>query len=149
MKNSDILQKLIALQKAVNDGGYNYEITLGFEEYSRCVTKEDFLIRLKESYPEFTMGQSCFLPSTDKEFWEKIDSTLLYEGDLKQSSMDKIKPLVLKFKQAVSSAIPPSSEFYHSDLPEGIPGYPVWWEFSFMIDTKAGSYILIYGSASD
>jgi|GEM_PF-5906670 len=149
MMNSDIQEKLTKLQRTVNDFGYNYEITLGFEEYSPCITKEDFLIKLKASYPEIKTEQLNFLPSTKKEFWQIIDTTLLYEGDLDPGSMDKIKPLVLEFKKAISSVIPLSSEFHQGYLPKGVPGYPVWWDFSFMIDTKSGSYLFIYGSASD
>lgn len=149
MNNLDIQQRLAALQQAVNDFGYNYEITLGFEQYSPCTTWEDFLANLLAAYPAVNTEQLNFLPSTEKEFWRIIDDTLLFQGDMTADSLNKVQPLVSDFKQAISPLIPETVKFYHSYLPNGIPGYPVWWDFSFVIDTKAGSFLFIYGSASD
>jgi hypothetical protein len=155
MDSSNVVKTMGAVQKTVNSHGFNYQLTLGFEMYSSCTEWEVFVQELLVSFPKVRREQLNFLPSTEMEFWQTIDTTLLYEKHaaddyaLKPGSIDKIRPLVDDFKQAISSLISPGSDFYHCDLPEGIPGYPVWWDFCFVIDTKSHGFCFVYGSASD
>jgi hypothetical protein len=144
-----IQEKLRELQRTVNSFGYNYEITLGFDEFLPCTTWEEFFTKLKDNYPAVDIQKLHFLPATEMEFWKTIDETLLAEGDLKPAGLEKVRSLVFELKQALSALIPPASKFYYSNLPEGLPGYPVWWDFSFVIETTSDVWFFVYGSASD
>ncbi|MCG2612784.1 hypothetical protein LZZ85_00775 [Terrimonas sp. NA20] len=149
MNTLHIQQKLKELQRTVNSFGYNYEITLGFDEFLHCTMGEGVFTKLKGTYPAIDIPQLHFLPVTEMEFWKTIDETLRAEGDLKPRGLEKIRLLVSDLTQTMGALIPPASKFYYSDLPNGIPGYPVWWDFSFVIETTSGVCFFMYGSASD
>ncbi|MGN6291321.1 MAG: hypothetical protein ACTHMV_01150 [Chitinophagaceae bacterium] len=150
-----IYQLLCAIQETVNAKGYNYEITLGFEEYSPCNNPADLWQYLRQSYPLVRADQLALQPCSEKEFWTILDECFVFPGELSKGygfnagTVEKIQPLVSAYQQAISFYLTGTSQFYHCAWLKGIPGYPVWWDYCFAIDTGNARFLFIYGSASD
>jgi len=54
-----------------------------------------------------------------------------------------------KYKSIINDYINQNTKIYYYADEQGIPGYPVWWDFRFIVFVDDGNCLFIYGSASD
>lgn len=133
--------------------GFNYEVCLGIEIFEGCSDIDNFKICLKKTYPGIDLGVSPIAISI-VDFWEEINFSLTYRGDkrlgveLVVKNQEAFESLEKEYKNFLTSQIKPNVKIYSYPDHTAIPGYPVWWDYRFIIQSE-NSYIFIYGSASD
>jgi len=136
--------------------GLNYEVTLGIEILEDCVSFEDINYVIKMKFPKTTIESITFIPVTEQDFWDDINEKFDYRGDGIGSylKLTTEKETALKLKQNdlrkfISKYIIKDTNIYSYPFLEGIPGYPVYWEYSFVLLNPSGNSLFIYGSSSD
>ena len=135
--------------------GYNYEVLLGVESFENCEDLEQFKVRLKERFPNSTPESVTPVPLAIDDFWEEVEFGLEYRGDsgagvqLDGEKLRQFATLKAYFCNFLQECIKPNSQIYSYPDERGIPGYPVWWDFRFIILTIGYNTIFVYGSASD
>lgn len=136
--------------------GVNFEITLGVEVLENCLSLEDINHAIKTTFPNANIESITPVPVTEQEFWDDINDKFDYRGDgignyLKLST-EKETTLKLKqndLRQFISKYIIKDTKIYSYPFLEGIPGYPVYWEYSFVLLNTSGNSLFTYGSSSD
>ena len=134
--------------------GHNFEITLGIDVFTGNNNTE-FEKAVKQKYPK-AKPDLCPLVELDRnEFTEDIKDKLNYRGDegaglaLNEKEEEKLQMMINKYFEILNCFQNDNTKyFYYSDF-EGLPGYPVFWEISYVLFTDNEKIILIYGSASD
>jgi hypothetical protein len=135
--------------------GYNYEVTFGVEIFNNCETLEEFKLLLKNKFPDSRPDSVEIVPVTNDEFWEEIEYALEYRGDssagVQLDHSDQRQFLLLKnhYVNYLRTHVEPNSKVFLYPDEWGIPGYPVFWDFRFVILSKGAVAIFVYGSASD
>lgn len=149
----DINIVLSELQKLLC--GYNYEVLFGVKIFDNCITKEDFQAALKAVFPNARPETVEFVPMTAEDFFTEIEFALDYRGDngagvvLSGSKLERFAIFKEAFLNILQEWLNPDSKIFSYPDELGIPGYPVWWDFRFIIFNNKTSVIFIYGAASD
>lgn len=134
--------------------GHNFEVCLGVDIFNGT-TEDDFSKELKSKYPNTDPYRSPLNECSKQEFFEDIQDKFNYRGDRGAGlSLTKTKELELKnfqrqFFDFITQNINEKSKFYTYPDPDGIPGYPVFWEYRFVVFTDQGNILFVYGSSSD
>lgn len=135
--------------------GYNYQITLGIEAFDDCSTFELFFQKLKLLFPDTQPGKAELILLHEDDLNEEINFGFAYRGDehsgleLNDSQEKELLVLQQKYRELISRCITPGTMIYSYTSEEGIPGYPVYWGYTFILLNKEGTSLLVYGSASD
>ena len=135
--------------------GYNYQVTFGIEIFENCTNLDEFKINLKKIYPYSRPEIVNLIPFDVAEFWDEINFGLDYRGDnstgliLDEKKNEKLKKLQLTYKDLLRQFINENTKIYFYPDEEGIPGYPVYWDYRFVMKANNDKYIFIYGSSSD
>jgi hypothetical protein len=146
----DILDKLEQLMY-----GYNYQVTFGIETFENCSNLEDFKISLKKKFPLSKPENSNPVLFEVADFWEEVNFGLNYRGDssagltLDERSKEKLETLQIAYKDLLSQFINDETKIYSYPDEEGIPGYPVYWVYRFILLNDNDECFFIYGSSSD
>lgn len=134
--------------------GYNYQVTFGIEIFENCTNLDDFKINLKRIFPNSKPETVKLIPFDVADFCDEINFGLDYRGDstagltLDEKKNEKLKTLQLAYKDFIRQFINKNTKIFSYPDEEGIPGYPVYWDYRFVIEAN-DKYIFIYGSSSD
>lgn len=135
--------------------GYNYEVTLGIEIFDDCPAIDFFLLKLKLLFPDTKPGKTELILLEQEDFDEEINFGFAYRGDehsgleLIDSQEKELLVLQQKYRELVGRYITAGTMIYSYTSEEGIPGYAVYWGYTFILLNKEGASLLVYGSASD
>jgi hypothetical protein len=92
---------------------------------------------------------------TISDLCEEIDFRLSYRSDnsagvrLTEDKQKQFELLQKKYKEYIAQHIDHMTQIYSYPDETGIPGYLVFWNYRFILLSKKGSSLFIYGSASD
>ncbi|EQA64763.1 hypothetical protein [Leptospira alexanderi] len=81
---------------------------------------------------------------TINEFWEEIDYGFNYRGDkgaglkLDNKKLEKVLDLQNQFKEFIKTFISKTTLLFYYPSYKGIPCYPVFWDYRFIILNKMG-----------
>ena len=135
--------------------GYNFEVTFGIEVFVNCYSYEDFAIQLKTVYPEATPNEISPVIISKEELLKDLVECLEYRGDdgaglILDELQDKtLKDEQAKYLQFIEKFLSQSIHIYAYPNSKGIPGYPVWWDYRYLILSKDGKALFTHGSSSD
>jgi len=136
--------------------GYNYEVTLGIEIFEGCSNISLVNKSIKRLFPDSNPEQIEPTIVLESSFWQVINETFDYRGESPGVALilNKQQELTLldkqhEYKTYLSQFINQQTRIYDYKFLEGIPGYPVFWDYAFVIVTDDEKCILIYGSSSD
>lgn len=134
--------------------GYNYEVCVGIDIFKGS-TSADFAEAIKKKYPQTNPHLYGLIPSDKDELFNDISDKLNYRGDSgaglkltieKEATLKSIQDEYLSY---INHFISESTQIYQYPDPEGIPGYPVFWEYRYVLFADNDKILLVYGSASD
>ncbi|MHA4810455.1 hypothetical protein ACX0G9_20280 [Flavitalea flava] len=135
--------------------GYNYQVKLGIDLFENCADIEAFKQCLKKAYPRSTPESVTLIRLSHTDFWKEINIGMFYRGDsaagveLSEKSQEQFEILHKEYIDFISGYIDPDTNIYSYPDETGIPGYPVWWDYRFILLSQTGNSLFIYGSASD
>jgi len=135
--------------------GHNFEVTFGIEIFDECNNYVDLISKFKTRFPEALPEFQSPIPCDLDSLIEDIVSCFDYRGDnaagliLTEEASQQIKieqSKYLDFIRAFSAGA--VTAFSYPDQ-TGIPGYPVWWDFRFILFNEKMQCLFTYGAASD
>ncbi|HYH15366.1 MAG TPA: hypothetical protein VD794_09100 [Flavisolibacter sp.] len=136
--------------------GLNYEVTLGLEVFDNCTTLDEAAIAIKNSFPSSNINTITPVLVSIEDFWAELTEMFDYRGDdigvslkLNERQEIELKAKQNDIKAFVSQYLQKVALIYSYSFLEGISGYPVFWEFAYVIIDGNGSCVFFYGSASD
>jgi TIR domain len=140
--------------------GDNFEVCLGIELFTECSTYDTFNKQIRKVFPKSRPELAKVTQIDQQYFWEKINYCLNYHGDIdpgldaKQCKAIKEHKIQIEREQKVytsflSAFINEKARFFSYPDTQGIPGYPLWWDYRFIIFNEADQCLFTYGSASD
>lgn len=135
--------------------GHNYQVTFGYEFLNPCITLEEAKNKIIEIFKDANPDEYKIIRATTNEFWQEIDYGFNYRGDegaglkLNNEKLEKVLRLQNQFKEFIKTFINETTLLFHYPSYKGIPCYPVFWDYRFIILNKDGNSLLLYGAASD
>ena len=147
---SDLIKRLEHLMY-----GYNYQVTLGIDVFENCPNLDYFKNEFKKKYPLSKPETINLVPISIVDFWEEIDFGFNYRGDkssgltLDKKQQDQLEKLLASYKDFIHQYLNEKTKIYYYPDEEGIPGYPVFWDYSFVVQTDNNKFVFVYGSSSD
>lgn len=148
----DIKEVISRLERLMH--GYNYQVTMGVDVFEGTTIK-DFEAALKDKYPGSKPDENVYTAIKYDEFLAEIKYGFNYRGDetaglvLKKEKEEVLKDMQLMYVELLKQYINSDSTIYGYSSDEGIPGYPVWWDYRFVVLTTTNKVIFVYGCASD
>ena len=91
---------------------------------------------------------------TEQEILEDVEKSLLYVGDdgaypnLDFVKSENFKIITTKILESIKTELSKSSQVIGVSIVEGHPFYPVFWDFSFILESNENAYLVV-GSSSD
>ena len=134
--------------------GYNYCVSLGFETLGVAQTGQALKTLIKQVFPDSKPFDSPLIKTEEREVWLHIKSCFDYRGDsdaglkLNVKEEKELQSLQGQFCDAIKEKVDKYTVFYQYSSDEGIPGYPVFWDFRFVFN-QGDKWYFVYGSASD
>ncbi|MFN0291094.1 hypothetical protein [Pedobacter helvus] len=149
----DIKDLLAAIEKSMY--GKNFEVKLGIDVFEGNSLAE-IEKAIEQRYTKINPVNLRSLAELDKEeFTKDIREKLNYRGDetagliLSKKQEEKLQILFSQYFDILASFENSCTKYhYFTDL-EGLPCYPVFWDFGFVLFTDNKKIILVYGAASD
>ena len=135
--------------------GHNYQVKFGLHIFENCYNLDDFKRKLKQVYKNSRPEEVKPIQLTEADLWEDIDFAFNYRGDsgaglsLSEGKEKLLKKEQEKYKAFIKQYINKETEIYSYPDDEGIPGYTVFWDFSFIVFTNDNKCLFIFGAASD
>ncbi len=135
--------------------GFNYEVTYGIDTFDSCTTLDDFNRKLKEIHTDTRPNDVKPILFDNPSFWEEIDFGLTFRGDSAAGlslSPEREKELLIEqteYKEFIKHFISDKTKIYSYPDEQGIPGYIVYWGYSFILLNTDSQSLFVYGSASD
>lgn len=135
--------------------GYNYEVHFGIELFDDCKTYQEFSVRLKSRFPTSRPEKIEPIIFDLKSFWEEINYGLQYRGDnssgliLTNQKQVEVEAEQKVYTDFLREFISDNSQIFTYPDETGIPGYPVFWEYRFIVFNDRNQCLFIYGSSSD
>jgi hypothetical protein len=135
--------------------GHNFEVTFGIEIFEACDNYVDFKDRLRTRFPDASPENQTAIPHDFDSVIADIQVCFDYRGDdgaglvLNERRNQQVlieQQKYLAFIRTFSSGA--VNAFSYQDE-TGIPGYPVWWAFRFILFNDKMQCLFIYGAASD
>lgn len=134
--------------------GHNYEVCFGIDIFDGSASA-DFKKSIKAKYPDTNPDKYPLTELTAQEFFEDIQDKFNYRGDhgagltlTKEKEID-LKAIQSKYFDFIKQFVNTNSKFYYYSDPDGIPGYPVFWDYRFVVFAENNKILFIYGSSSD
>lgn len=153
MLNQNLNTTIYELQQLLY--GYNYEVIFGVEIFNNCDNLEEFKVQLKKKFPGSKPESVTPIPVTTADLLDEIEFALDYRGDnaagvqLSGSKLERFLHLKAFLLNFINESIHPDSKVYSYPDETGIPGYPVWWDYRFILFSGGRKALFIYGAASD
>ena len=120
--------------------GFNYEVTLGIEVFENCHSLQEVNNAIKTTFPKSKPEEITPVQISVEGLWEDVDDVFNYRGDdfgvslkLDEKQEKELKEKLTQIKSFVAKLIKEDTEIYNYHYLDGIPGYPVFWEFSYVI----------------
>jgi hypothetical protein len=135
--------------------GYNFEVSFGIEIFENCVSYEDFATQLKTLFPGARPLETLPLTVSREEFWHDLLECLEYRGDnaaqliLDEFQVKALKEEQTKYLQFIEKYLSLATHIYSYPDSKGIPGYPVFWDYRYIIFCKDGRALFTHGACSD
>lgn len=135
--------------------GYNYQVEFGIDVFDRCYSIADFKRQLKGKYPDAQPEDTSLVMISEQDMWVEINYGLDYRGDggaglsLDAVQQVKVDELQKQYRDFIHSFIDAQTILYIYPDMKGIPGYPVWWDYRFVLQANDHTFVFIYGSSSD
>lgn len=135
--------------------GFNFEAVFGIELFTNCYSYNELKSTFKNSFPDSRIEDVQLVGFDQPSFWEELNYCLSYRGDkssgsfLPDTNEKEINGKQQIFTEYLHKFITNDSKIYSYPDIEGIPGYPVFWDFRFLIFNKSGECLFVYGSLSD
>ncbi|MFQ6395635.1 hypothetical protein ACLMAJ_19495 [Nocardia sp. KC 131] len=104
------------------------------------------------TYPQATFPNPIL--SDVDTLWDEIDYGFHYRGDtgsgltLSLAEETRLQDLQERYRNFARSSIGPGSVIYTGGF-AGLPGYPVFWDFRYIVLNEDRNGLLLFGSASD
>lgn len=153
MHTDDLSEEELMKQLEHHMYGYNYAVTFGFNLLEGSKNIIGAKNTLKTIY---TNANTEKVKETSKdEFWEQIEYGLNYRGDewsglsLNEEAEQTLHALQRKYKEFISKYLKQNTIIYQMLDDKGLPGYPVWWNYHFILLNEDGKSMFIYGTSSD
>jgi len=134
--------------------GHNFQVTLGIDIFNG-VTEPDFQKAIKEKYPETHPDLHPLVAVEKQGLIENIKECLNYRGDsaagliLKKEEEVELNALQEQYINYLEGFMEVQAKcFYYPDT-DGLPGYPVFWDYCYVLFADHARIVLIYGSSSD
>lgn len=153
MTLDEIKTALYKLEKLMY--GYNFEVAFGIETFSECNDYDQFVRNFQALFPKATPQKVIPISFTEQEFWEDLNYCLKYRGDsvagLELNTVDgeAVDFLQLQYKNFIKTYLTQGSQIFAYPDQVGIPGYPVFWDYRYIIFKGDGKALFTYGSSSD
>jgi hypothetical protein len=136
--------------------GLNYEVTLGIEIFDSCFSLSDVNNAIKRTFSNSNLEEIEPVAVSVEDFWKDINDKFDYRGNdngsylkLNEQQERELKRKQNEIKHFVAQYIVNSTKVYSYPFLEGIPGYPVFWEFAFALLNVDGNCVFFFGSSSD
>jgi hypothetical protein len=136
--------------------GFNYEVTLGIEVFENCYSLQDVNNAIKTTFPSSNPEAITPVRISTEDFWDDVNDKFNYRGhnfgvslELDEKQERELKEKQNQIGSFVSQYIKEGTEIYSYPFLEGIPGYPVFWEYTFVVLNTEGACVFFYGSSSD
>jgi hypothetical protein len=132
--------------------GLNYAPTLGLLRLPAGLSLEAAQAAVIATYPRATFPNPIL--SDVDTLWDEIDYGFHYRGDagsgltLSLAEETRLQDLQERYRNFVRSSIGPGSIVYTGGF-AGLPGYPVFWDFRYIVLNEDRDGLLLFGSASD
>lgn len=134
--------------------GYNFEVCIGIDIFIGQ-TEDDFKKSLKSKYPDTDPDSNPLLPLNKKECFSDIVEKFEFRGDssagliLTKEKESKLKALQQDYLDYIGQFTNERTQYFYYSDDQGIPGYPVFWDFRYVLFTDFEKIVFIYGSSSD
>ncbi len=136
--------------------GFNYEVTLGIEIFDNCITLQDINTAIKKTFANSNPEEITPILVSVEDFWKQVNDTFDFRGDNNGVSLtlDDKQEKELRAKQGeiityITNYLGAETKIYSFPFLEGVPGYPVFWEYRYAILNRLGTSLFFYGSSSD
>jgi hypothetical protein len=135
--------------------GYNYEVCFGIELFDNCDSYDTLQVNLKSIFPNSQPEHTQPIEVNREIFWEEITYGLDFRGGgsvsliLDDIDKQKVKKEQTEYTSFLKHFITPESKIFSYPDSRGIPGYPVFWEYRFIIFNETGQCLFTFGSSSD
>jgi hypothetical protein len=135
--------------------GHNFEVTFGIEIFEACDNYIKFMDRLKKRLPEALPENQTLIPHDFDSVIAAIQVCFDYRGDvgaglvLTERRNQQVLIEQQKYLAFVSAFSAGAVNAFSYPDETGIPGYPVWWDFRFILFNEKKQCLFIYGAASD
>lgn len=136
--------------------GINYEVTLGIEMFKYCFSLLEVNSAIKSTFPNSSPEEVMPIDLSVEDFWQEVDQSFDYRSDdigVSLNLSDKqeriLKSKQQEIKEFIKQYIKAVMQLYSYPYLEGIPGYPVFWDYTFVLLDCDGDCLLFYGSSSD
>lgn len=154
MNSEDINSLLKSLEGLMY--GRNYQVVFRLDYFEYCTTFGDFKRQFKQIYSGANMEETSLSLVSSEEFWNDINEGLDYRGDdgaglhLSDTREKELKEIQKRYKDCIALFMNKKTKlFRYNNNDEGMPGYPVFWGYQFVLQTDYFKYLFVYGSASD
>lgn len=143
------------LIKAISSAmyGHNFEVELGFDVFSGS-SEADFFAALKARYPDADTSQTL-TPVSANSLLAHIHECFNYRGDdgaglkLSIEKERELLDLQQQYFEVLDGFLGRDTRPFVLPNYKGLPGYPVWWDFWYVIFSEGNRIALVYGSSSD
>lgn len=135
--------------------GMNFEVAFGVTSFEYCTTLEEVRLRIKGAYPNASPEDVELTEVDAAECLSSIRERLAYRGDaaagLVLTSQQETK-LAIEHDQYIDfiqQFIGPDTVIYAYGDETGLPCYPVFWFYSFILVNTDRPSLFFFGAASD
>jgi len=134
--------------------GLNYVTTFGFDELGAAYNLEDLKKLIVAKFPEMQDHLHSIVAVDEDNLWDEIQYALDYRGDygagmqLSYQKEEFLAEIQSDFKNRLAPYINTARCIYAYMSCEGLPLYPVFWGFCFIIGNYT-NWQIVYGASSD
>ncbi|HEX4818218.1 MAG TPA: hypothetical protein VFV66_36235 [Nonomuraea sp.] len=145
------MDELLARLEHLTDG-LNYATTFRLLPLPAGTSLRNAETAIVQVYPEAKLIEPTLVDAAT--VWEEIDYAFDYRGDgdpgpeLTDAQEVELRELQGRYRDYVRSFIGPESAIYLGGF-RGLPGYPVFWGFCFLLLNADREGLFLFGTASD
>lgn len=134
--------------------GHNFEVCIGIDIFNGRTTT-DFQKALKAKYPHTNPNLHPLLPVDKDGLLADIVNKFDFRGDrgagltLTEEKEIKLKALQQRYLDYIGQFVNEQTKYFFYSDSDGIPGYPVFWDYRYVLFAENNKIVLVYGSSSD
>lgn len=141
--------------------GLNYAASFGYCVLPPGKARDVAQAAIVRAYPD--ASPRPLRPATAEDLWENIRYAFDYRGDfaaghtrpvasglhLDPAAEASLRATQQRYRRFVEKFIAADSTIYSCPNYDGLPCYPVFWEFQFVVLNENTEGLFLYGAASD